>query len=205
MLSSIDKESLAKSITEAERNTSAELVAVVAPASDHYSDFCILYSLMIGTLAAAGLWLYQSTTEFSLLLATQLGAMAFFFLVSPLKRLCIRVVPKPIRHHRAAHRAFEEYLRISQHVSATTPIVLFYVSLAERYVHILPSRLVREKIPGTEWEEIVREFTSLLPKSGLQNASLHATRRITALLVSHFPQTGEAHHFHHPVIETDRG
>ena len=86
-------------------------------------------------------------------------------------------VPEKIQYRRAAHRAFEEYLIVSRHVSAATPIVLLYVSLAERYVHILPSRAVREKISDANWNAIVQTLTFSVSSAGAAK-----------LLAAHFPK-----------------
>jgi len=183
----VNKQIIAEAIAEAERATSAEIVAVVSPASDAYRSYILLYGLMLGSLIAIGLWVEKLVTDFPLLLAVQLGVMALLSLLPWLHKPLVRLVPKHIRHRRAAHRAFEEYLFVSRHVSAATPILLFYVSLAERYVYILPSRLVREKIPDKEWDAVVAEFTALTKTVGLERACVNAIRRMAAMLAPYFP------------------
>ena len=201
ILSKADKEAVAKAIAEAERQTSAELVAVVAPASDAYQSYLLLYGLIAGSAIGVGLWATKTITGFPLLLAIQFAVMALLSFIPWLRHLLVRLVPKRIRHHRAAHRAYEEYLIVSRHVAAQTPIVLLYISLAERYAHILTSRSVREKIPDERWNEVIGELTAALPVEGLQASCIKAIRRATGLLTPHFPEKGEAHKLGHPVIE----
>jgi len=188
MVKMVNKQIIATAIAEAERTTSAEIVAVVSPASDPYQNYILLYGLMLGSLVAFGLWAGKIIGDFPLLLAVQLGITALLSLLPWLHKPLLRLVPKHIRHHRAAHRAFEEYLLISRHVPAATPILLFYVSLAERYVHILPSRLVREKIPDKEWEAVVTEFTASMKSDGLEQACVSAISRMATMLAPYFPR-----------------
>jgi putative membrane protein len=186
-LSKAHKEVVAKAVAQAEQQTKAELVAVIAPASDAYLSYVMLYGLALGSIVATGLWLAHVMSAFPMLLVVQLGIMSALLLAPPLHKLCLRLVPRRIRHRRAAHRAYEEYLIVSRHVSASTPIVLFYVSLAERYAHILPSRMVREKIPDKEWSDIIIAFTAAMRSQNLDNACTTAIERMTALLAPQFP------------------
>ena len=204
ILSKVDKEAVAQAITEAEQQTSAELVVVVAPVSDAYQSYLLLYGLITGSTIDIGLWAAKLVTLFPLLLVIQLTVIALLSFTPWLRQLCLRLVPKRIRHHRAAHRAYEEYLSVSRHVSAATPIVLLYVSIAEHYAHILTSRSVREKIPDERWNAIIGELTAAIPADGLQSACIKAIRRATELVAPYFPENGEIHSLGHTVIEIGR-
>lgn len=192
ILSKNYKEAVAKAIAEAEKLTSAELVCVIAPASDPYQGILLLYGLIAGSVVALGLWAAKIITVFPLLLAIQLAFMALLAF-TPFRDQFIQFVPKGIRHHRAARRAYEEYLIVSQHVSAQTPIALIYISLAERYVHILTSRSVREKIPDKNWNGVIDTLAAAMRSEGLQTACIHSIRYTADLLAPHFPEKGEAH------------
>lgn len=203
ILSKADKEAIAQAITEAERQTSAELVAVIAPASDVYQSYLLLYGLIAGSAIDIGLWAAKLLTAFPFLLAIQLAAIALFSFTPWLRHLLVRLVPKRIRHHRAAHRAYEEYLSVSRHVSAATPIVLLYVSLAEHYAHILTSRSVREKIPDEHWNAVISELTAAVRQTDIQDACVHTIKRMAGMLAPHFLEKGEADAISHRVIEIE--
>jgi putative membrane protein len=200
-LSPQDKQSIAQAIAEAERPTEAEIVAVIAPASDAYQSYIFLYGLIAGSLIATGLWAGKILTGFPLLLAVQLGAIALLTRVPWLHGLCLRLVPRRIRHLRAAHRAYEEYLSVSRNLPASIPIVLLYVSLAEHYMHILPSRAVRGKIPGEKWNAVIGEFTASMATKGLRDAYIGAVRHMAELLTPHFPSRDETNRVSDQVIE----
>lgn len=201
LFSHADREAVAQAIAEAERKTCAELVIVVAPASDIYQDYMLLYGLIAGSTIGFGLWASKTIVIFPFLFAIQLVAMGLLVFIPWLQHLCLRLVPKRIRHHRAAHRACEEYLAVSRHIPAATPIVLLYVSVAEHYAYILTSRLVREKITDERWNSVIREFSGGIRKLGLRDSCINAIKRMAELIAPHFPEGDEVHSFSNHVIE----
>ncbi len=176
---------------EAEKKTSAEIVVVVACASDGYQSYVLLTGLVFGSLLAGIFWAYGIVIAFPWLLIVQMLGILLFSVTPFLRKFCVHFVPKQILHRRAAHRAYEEYLAVSQKVSAATPLVIFYISLAERYAHILPSRMVREKIADEIWGGVVAEFTAAIPQKGLQDACVAAIGRMSGLLSPCFPHGNE--------------
>ena len=178
------KETIAKAIAEAGHRTRAEIVAVVLPASDSYQNYLLLYGLTLGSLIGMGLWMEKIVTGFPLLFGIQVTAILVTLFV--LRGLCVLLVPKRVLHHHAARRAFEEYLIGSRQVPAETPVVLLYISLAERYVHILHSRAVLQKVPNETWETVIHEFTAHMKSEGLQKACVTAIQSMTRALEPHF-------------------
>jgi len=201
LLSQIDKAAIADAITKAERTTRAELVTVVALASDAYQSYFLTYGLLLGSALDIGLWSTKTLSAFPWLLAIQLVVMALFSFIPCVRHLFVWLVPEHIRHHRAAHRAYEEYLTISRHVSAATPVVLLYISIAEHYAHILTSRLVQEKIPDENWNAVVNKLIAAIPLEGIPTACIKTIQYAAELLAQYFPETGQAHQIDHTVIE----
>ena len=70
---------------------------------------------------------------------------------------------------------------------ATEPIVFFYISMAERYTHILTNHIVREKIPYAEWKPVVQGFTTSVKRDGLEKASTAAIGEMADKLAKPFP------------------
>ena len=182
------KDAIAKTIAEAERRTSAEIVLVVLPASDTYESHLLSYGLALGSSIGMGLWMEKIVTGFPLLFSIQVASMMVMLFVPLLRNLCLKLIPKHVLHHQAARRAFEEFLIVSRNVPAERPVILLYISLAERYVHILHSRAVPQKIPNESWEAIVLEFTIQMKKSNLQEACIAAIQSISRTLEPHFPK-----------------
>jgi putative membrane protein len=202
-LSQENKEAISAAIREAEKVTSAEIVVVVAPVSDAYQSHIVLFGLAVGSFFSSILWAEKLLTAFPYLLMVQLAVISIFSFTPALRSFCISFIPKQILHHRAAHRAFAEYLAVSQKVSYPTPIVVLYVSLAEHYAHILPSRLVREKIPDEIWDSVIREFIATMTKTELHDACISTIQHITKLLTTHFPAGKEVNYISDKVIIAD--
>ncbi len=204
ILSNNDKELIEQAVAKAENITSADLVTVVAPASDVYQSYLLLYGLMAGSMIDIVLWSTKIVTSFPLLFTIQLLAIILLSFIPFLNQQILRFVPKNILHARAAKRAGEEYLNVSRQVSRDTPIVLLYISIAERYVHIFTSQIVREKISDESWNSIILELTTNVRLEGLPKAIVKATENVTKILIPYFPQKGAAKSLDNSVIEIAR-
>ncbi|MBV8939466.1 MAG: hypothetical protein JO089_06470 [Alphaproteobacteria bacterium] len=177
-----------EAIAAAERRTAAELALVVTPASDAYQSGVLLYGITAGTVLSLGLWVSGALTDFPLLLLVQLGAAVIISLIPWLRHACIRLLPRRMRQHRAARRAFEEYLHASRHFPATAAVVLIYISLAERYAHVLASHAVREHIPDETWSGTIDVFTQSVRGEGLKNACVRGIQHAADILAPYFPK-----------------
>ena len=188
MFSADDKKAIAQSVKNAEQNTKAELVCVVTPASDVYHSYLFLYGFITGSIVAMVLWLSNTTNFFPILLTIQMACVALLPFISPLRRLCVALVPARVKHHRAAHRAFAEFLFAQRHLSSDTPVVLLYVSIAEHYAHILRSRAVHEKTPDAKWDEVIHTLTSSARSGNIKDATIAAIEQASILLSANFPK-----------------
>lgn len=196
-----EKKAIASAVREAEKRTSVDIVVVGAPMSESYASYVLLYGLCFGSIIASLLWIFDVTADFPLLLATQLGLMFLIAIVPALRRALIRLVPRHVQHHQAGRKAYREYLILTQHVSPPALAVLVYTSLAERYVHILPSPAVRKALPHEVWDDLVRHFTATVRQSGLQAACLDIVSRIGDTVAAPFPPGVGSHPVTRSVVE----
>ena len=187
-LSKATKAAVEAAINDAETRTTAEIALVVAPSSDPYQSFLALHGFALGSLAAMVLWACHPALGFPVYFAVQVAVLAIALFVTPLHPLFMKLVPKKVMHHRAARRAFEEFLIASRHMPAPVPVVLFYVSLAEKYVHTVHSRAVSQKIPAAEFDKIIARFTKAMPTQGLDAACLAAVADMARVLEVNFPE-----------------
>lgn len=192
---------ISAAVTAAERRTSAEIAVVVSPASDTYQAYLLLYGFAAGSSLAAALWWTKTLTPFPLLLAVQGVSIAAFAVTPVLKTLCLKLLPSRLLHHYAGRRAALEFQALSRHVPAERPVVLIYVSLAERYAHIIHSRAIGARIPRAAWDTVIAELTGLMKASGLQQACVAAVGRVATVLSPHFPDGGEKNALDDGVIE----
>ncbi len=199
ILHASDKEAIQQAVFAAEQHTNAEIAVVVARASDEYRAIAMSYGLVLGSVIALLLWREKIATGFPLLLFVQLFFAMLFVTLPFLRHACLRFAPVRLLHHRAAQRAAQEYLHLARHLTPSVPIVLLYVSLAERYVHIHTSRSVREKIADEQWHTVVKTLTSLVTTHGFSHAVIQALGHAGELLKQEFPAGDRVHGSPHVV------
>ena len=185
-LSSEDHAFLNDAIKQAERKTSAKISVVVRPASDSYQAYILVYALALGSVSSVMLWHFHVVRDFPWLLSIQLGVVALCDLIHSLNLLFVGLVPRRIRHHQAAHTAMRDYHELHARQAKDAPFVLLFVSLAERYVHVVTSPTVHQRVPD-DWHKVTETFTQSAPRQGVRAACIEAIGRITDILAARFP------------------
>lgn len=200
-LSSQHKQDIEHAVTEAYKQTSAEIVVVVLPASDPYLDFILAYGILFADFLTLGLWSADVYHHFLDLLAIQIAVLAALFFIPFLHRLLWCLVPRRILRQRSAKKAMEEYHHIHRRVTATMPMVVLFVSLAEHYTHILTSHAVYEKISNEKWDNVIRHFAAAVSAGNVTMACVAAVGEVGAVLGEHFPVDEVARHHSHVITE----
>lgn len=186
--SPIDQKAIAAAVEAAERQTSAKIVTVVAKASQHYHHHLLSWGFAIGTLLISALRYTNHVMDFSTLIIVQWSIAIFIMLLGHCFPALFRfVVPKHILHAHSAHKAAAELLAATHQVSATTPVLLIHLSLAEHYIHILPNSAVRAKITSAQWDQIIQNITPILVGGNISAACIKAVQEAALLLSQHFP------------------
>ncbi|UVE18419.1 TPM domain-containing protein [Pseudomonas sp. LS44] len=162
LLSASEQQQVAEAIARVERDTDAELVTVLAPRADDYTYIPLLWASVVALLVPGAInyqagWL--STHE---LLAVQWATFIGLGLLFRIPALMTRLVPRHIRHWRAANLARRQFLEHNLHHTSGETGMLIFVSEAERYVEILVDRGISSRLPDPTWEAIVAAFTQRL-------------------------------------------
>ncbi|MDR3449120.1 MAG: hypothetical protein P4M15_05140 [Alphaproteobacteria bacterium] len=178
-----DQTFIDEAVRQAESKTSAKITVVVLPASGAYKEYILAGGFITGTAAALTLWAASILHDFPVLLAVQIGILALCDLTG-IGRLFIRLAPRAARRHFAAEMAMRQYHAL--HADKNEPFVLLFVSLAERYVHIVTNPAIHARLPG-EWDKITNDFTQDMRQKGLRTACGAAVERIAARLAASFP------------------
>jgi putative membrane protein len=186
ILSTADQRAIQTAIKNAGRQTSAQIRLITVPASDRYTDFILLYGLLVGSLASFALWYTGKIIQFPLLLIIQLGVITLIDVLPWLHRLCIRLVSRHERHRRAGIAALREYHALTSSLQPDEAFVLLYVSLAERYVHIVTNPTVHKKLPDN-WDAVTGHFIETIREKNLRTACVNAIGHIADILAPHFP------------------
>lgn len=183
-----DKARITAAIHAAEKSTSGEFVAVVARASDHYVLLPLLWSAILallfpGACQLAGLSLrWVELYHLQLLLFILLAV-----LLLSIPGLHLKLVPTRVKHARAGRFAKAQFyiqgVQLTPHHSG----VLFFVSLAERYVEIVADKGIHEKLGEAHWKNIIETFVAQVRRGRVIDGFVDAIGACGAAMAEHYP------------------
>lgn len=183
-----DRTRIRAAIQEAERNTSGEFVTVVARSSDHYIFLPLLWAAIIALLLPGVLFLSSIPLAWVHVYQLQLLAfivLAMLFLFIP--ELHLRLIPRWVKHARASRLAraqfYQQGVQLTRHHSG----VLFFVSLAERYVEIVADKGIHQKIGDARWQAIIQRFLQHVRKGEVVEGFVAAIGACGAAMAEHYP------------------
>ncbi len=182
-LSLRDQQLIIAATKQAEAKTNAHIVTVVLPASDTYSHYIMILGFIVASLVDLFLWHQKIIIQFPTLLSIQLLFAILCPFIPGIKILTLKFLPKQMYHHRAAQVAAEKRLAASKDVNSTKPVLLIFISLAERYIHIFPNAVIRDKVPDNNWDPIVRELIHSIRTMELASACVKAIEESEELLL----------------------
>jgi uncharacterized membrane protein len=181
VLAPLEQAVVTKALRQAEANTGASIGLVITPTSDTYLGYVLLDTFLIAGLINGGLFLSHLILNTDYLMLIQFAAMFMAFI--PIYRRCIvTLMPRAIRHHHAARSAVMTFHNFLNEAPTNKDVVLLYVSLTERYVHVFQSRSLKDKVNSTYWQDIIAQFTKVMPTLGLYEATLQAIKNIENVL-----------------------
>ena len=144
--SAADERRISEAIADAERQTSGEIVVVVAVQSDGYYYVPPLVAAIVA-LFVPWVLIHFSLLDMRSIYLIQLAV--FFVLTALLMPAPIRtaLVPGRIKHLHAQRRAFEQFLAQNLHTTSGRTGVLLFVSVAERHAQIIADKGIDAKVP----------------------------------------------------------
>lgn len=193
LVSEPDKQRIADAITQAERTTSGEIVAVIAPQSASYLHVPFLWA----ALAALAVpwpfvfWTWWPIQHIYLLQLAVFAALVVALMYPPLR---LALVPQSAKHARAHRRAVEQFLAQNLHTTVGRTGVLIFVSAAERFAEILADAAIHQKVPESEWQGIVADLTDYIGKGQPGEGFVRAIAAVGEHLARHFPPDTRSPH-----------
>ncbi|MDE3023185.1 MAG: TPM domain-containing protein [Pseudomonadota bacterium] len=188
-----EKERISAAIHAAESGTSGQFVAVVAHASEHYLFAPLLWSAILALLLPGGIAALSGVSSFQDLYQLQLGVFvilgALFLLVPGLH---LRLIPRAIKHHRASRLAHAQFYDQGIHRTRDHSGVLFFVSMAERYVEIVADQGIHEQIGETRWQQIIELFLSHVRNNEIVEGFVQAIHACGEAMKEHYPSDPQA-------------
>lgn len=186
LITEADRNRISAAIGCAERETSGEIVCVIAGESDSY-----LYApYMWAALAALVVpWPLIYLTWWPVQWIYGLQLLTFLLLLAVLmpRRIRTMLIPPSLQRTRAHRRAVEQFLVQNLHTTDGRTGVLIFISVAERYAEILADHGIHAKVqPGT-WQEIVDRLTGKIGQDRTADGFVEAIAAVGKLLATHFP------------------
>ena len=183
-----DKARITAAIHVAEKNTSGEFVAVVARCSDHYVFLPLLWGSIVALLLPGVFFLFSIPLAWVHVYQIQLLlfiGLAVLFLSFP--KLHLWLVPRRVKHSRASRLAKVQFYQQGVQLTAHHSGVLFFVSLAERYVEIVADKGIHEKLGDAHWQRIVEIFLGHVRKGEVVEGFVAAISACGVAMAEHYP------------------
>jgi putative membrane protein len=190
-LTDADRQKIAKAISEAERTTSGELVAVVAEAADDYRGVALLWPALVALLLPAILLTIDPGMGAWTLYLVQAAAFLLLALLAHLPPVRMALVPDAIKRRRAGRLAREQFFEQRLHLTRARTGVLIFVSVAERYVEIIADDGINALVPPGTWDEAVADFVERVRAGRIAGGFLAMIEVVGARLAEHFPRAAD--------------
>jgi len=186
MFSESDEHRIAEAITETEKATSGEIVAVVAAESSTYLYAPFLWASVIALLVPWPLilWTWWPSTWIYL---AQVATFAIVLAATLPRPVRYWLVPRSIKRARAHRRAMEQFLVQNLHTTAGRTGVLIFISAAERHAEIVADAAIEARVPKGTWHEIVTRLTAAFGAGRHTDGFIAAIAEVGGHLETHFP------------------
>ena len=177
---------IADEINAAEKRTSGEIVAVVAPNSDDYLHVPLLWAALVALIVPFVLFNLtglQGTTVYM----AQLVCFVAVALVLTIPAVRYRIVPQGLAHKRAHRQALDQFLSQDLHTTQNRTGVLIFVSVAERYGEIIADEGIYQKVSPQVWDDALAALLDHLKSRQVEEGFVAAIRKSADVLEAHFP------------------
>jgi len=186
LVSDADKRRIGDAITQAERTTSGEIVAMIAPQSSSYLYVPVLWAALAALAVPWPLvfWTWWPIQHIYLL---QLGVFAALVAILMPLPMRLALVPQSVKHARAHRRAVEQFLAQNMHTTVGRTGVLIFVSAAEHYAEVLADAGIHARVPQSVWQTIVDDLTDHIGRDQAGDGFVRAIAAAGEQLARHFP------------------
>jgi putative membrane protein len=183
-----DKARISAAIHAAEESTSGEFVAVVTRASDHYVLLPLLWSAILALLFPGACLLAGLSMRWIHIYQIQLLVfIGLTILLLSVPGLHLQLIPRHVKHAHASRLARAQFYVQGVQLTAHHSGVLFFVSLAERYVEIVADKGIHEKLGEDHWKGIIEKFVARVSRGQVVDGFVDAIGACGAAMAEHYP------------------
>lgn len=197
-------------VGEAERNTSGEIVTVLADRSDGYSDVVLVFAAAMAFTAMSvfaalprpfldlwdalvGGWGHDwSTGELaSMTIALGLVAFAASWVALSFDALRFALVPKPVKAARARDAAVRHFKVGAESRTHGRTGVLLYLSMREHRAEIVADATIASQVPAEVWGEAMADMLGEIREGRVAEGLAAGIRDVGVVLAERFPRDAE--------------
>jgi putative membrane protein len=186
LVAETDQRRIADAISQAERKTSGEIVAVIAPESASYLHGPFLWAALVA-LAVPWPFVFWTWWPIQHIYLLQLAVFAGLVILLMPRAVRVALVPQSLKRARAHRRAMEQFLAQNLHTTVGRTGVLIYVSVGERFAEIIADVAIHEKVPEGVWAAIVADLTDDIGRGRPGDGFVRAVAAVGEHLAKHFP------------------
>lgn len=206
-LAAADKARIEQAIADAEKQTSAELVVVIATRSGRYDRAEDFFGVVLALVAVAAAWLlwqglrpaegaWTSGHELTLGLLPILGLFVFWFLVGAglatrFPILAHPFIPRAQYEAEVRRRGFEAFhlFRVSNTKGRSG--VLIYVSLMEKMAWVVGDDAINDALPQVTWDNATKAVTAGFASGNHADGLAQAVKLCGEALAPKFPRSAD--------------
>ncbi len=186
LISEADRSRISAAIADAERQTSGEIVCVIAGESDSYYYATYMWAALVALIVPWPL-VYFTWWPVQWIYALQLLVFLALLAIMMPRSIRMRLVPRSVQRTRAHRRAVEQFLVQNLHTTDGRTGVLIFISVAERYAEVLADHGIHSRVaPGT-WQGIVDRLTAKIGRDRTADGYVEAIGTVGKLLAEHYP------------------
>jgi putative membrane protein len=182
-----DRRRISAAIRRAEAETSGEIVCVLTRNSSDLRGLPVLAAALIALALPWGLVVFTAMPVMRILLL-QVAVFLAVLLASCALHKRAGALPLRLRRAMARRVAFEQFAaRGIAHTKERTGILIF-VSLAERYAHIVADEGIAARVPQARWQGAVDALVAHMREGRIADGFVVAIEACGAVLAENFPR-----------------
>ncbi|MBW2186667.1 MAG: TPM domain-containing protein [Deltaproteobacteria bacterium] len=183
-----EQQRIEDAVTQAEKNTSGEIVPLILAQADDYqgsrSRFCALCTLPTASMTV---WWFPQLPFWALALILVGSYFISSFIINNSPSLLRRVISHNEINECVDEIAHSSFTRHGLHHTRDETGILIIICLFERRVQILADRGINDKVEQQQWDAVVQTITKGLHSDHACDALCDAISQCGELLTPHFP------------------
>jgi putative membrane protein len=185
------KERIKAAILHAEQNSSCEFVTIITQKSGNYQIYPLFFATLGALLLPHLLFWINDGQESVFLFQVQIIVLIVFMVLAQLPFFLTHLVPSRVKHKQASLVAHQSFHKFGLYRTKKRRAILFFVSIDERYAHILTDTGIDALIDPAIWQTIIDDFRHTVTTKTLGEGYLDAINACSEILAREFPRQAD--------------